>query len=61
MTMEAGGGVSISPSYSSVIGKEHDSSHFKHPTFEISEGMQELIWEEKMSKEKLMEIDPETS
>lgn len=59
--MEAEGGAPHVPSYSSVTGKEHGSSHFKHPTFELPEGMQKLIWEDEMPKEKPMDIDPETS
>jgi hypothetical protein len=59
--MEAEGEAPHVPSYSSVTGKEHGSSHFKHPTFELPEGMQKLIWEDEMPKEKPMDIDPETS
>jgi hypothetical protein len=59
--MEAEGGAPHAPSYSSVTGKEHGSSHFKRPTFELPEGMQKLIWEDEMPKEKPMDIDPETS
>jgi hypothetical protein len=59
--MEAEGGAPQAPSYSFVIGKEHGCSHFKCPTFELPEDMQKIIWEDKMPKEKLMDIDLETS
>jgi len=49
------------PSYISVTGKEHNSSHFKCPTFELLEGMKQLIWEDEMPKENPMDIDPETN
>jgi hypothetical protein len=59
--MEAEGGGPSAPSYSTVTGKEHDSNHFKRPTFELPDDMQKLIWEDEMPKEKPMDIDPETS
>jgi hypothetical protein len=59
--MEAEGGVPHVLSYNYVIGKEHVSPHFNLPTFELSEGMKQLIWEEKMRKEKMMDIDPKTN
>jgi len=59
--MEAEGVGPLAPSYSTFMGKEHDSNHFKLPPFELSEGMKKLIWEDEMSKEKLMDIDSETS
>jgi hypothetical protein len=60
-TMEAEGGGPLAPSYSFVTAKEHDSTHFKQPTFELPAGMQQNIWEEEMSKEKPMKIDPEAN
>jgi len=59
--MEAEGGGPSAPSYSIVTRKEHDSTHFKYPTFKLPDNMQKLIWEDQMSKEKLMDIDPENS
>jgi hypothetical protein len=59
--MEAEGGVPLAPSYSFITAKEHDSTHFKCPTFELPTEMQHIIWEEEMSKEKPMEIDLEAN
>jgi len=59
--MEAEGGAPPAPSYSVVTGKEHNSNHFKQPTFKLLDGMQKLIWEDEMPKEKPMDIDPETN
>jgi hypothetical protein len=56
--MEAEGGEPQAPSYSSVTAKEHDSYHTKRPTFELPEGMQKILLEEEMPKEKPMDIDP---
>jgi hypothetical protein len=61
LAMEAEGGAPSAPSYNTVTGKEHGSNHTKRPTFELPDDMQKLIWEDEMSKEKPMDIDPETS
>jgi hypothetical protein len=59
--MEAEGGGSSAPSYSSVTAKEHDSNHSERSTFELLDGMQQIIWDEEMSKDKPMKIDPEAN
>jgi hypothetical protein len=59
--METEGGGPLAPSYSFVTAKEHDSTHFKRPTFQLPAGMQQIIWEEEMPKEKSMKIDPEAN
>jgi hypothetical protein len=59
--MEVEGGEPPAPSYNTVTGKEHSFNHSKRPTFELPAGMQKLIWEDEMPKEKPMDIDLKTS
>jgi hypothetical protein len=58
VAMEAEGGGLSTPSYSSVTAKENNSNHSKRSIFELPDGMQQIIWEEEISKEKPMEVDP---
>jgi hypothetical protein len=59
MEVEEGG--PPGPSYSFVIAPELGFKHFKRPPFEIPAEMKNIIWEDELSKEKPMEIDPKTN
>jgi hypothetical protein len=56
--MEGVVGGPMCPSYNFIMAPEKGFKHFKFPTFKILAEMKHIIWEEEMSKEKQMEIDP---